>query len=72
MAETTTCSKYNTYGGIINVDSFNTEHRGFSTLHDITGRILSDMKFDSQCIRNSEERDRRKNINMMKEKDQNA
>lgn len=72
MAETITYLKHNTFGGIINVESFNTEHRGFSTMNDITGRILSDMIFDRQCIRNSEERDRRKNINMMKEKNQNA
>lgn len=72
MAETITYSKYNTYGGIISVESFNTEHRGFSTLNEITGRILSDMKFDRQCIRNCEDRNRRKSINMMKEKNQNA
>lgn len=49
--------KYKTYGGAINVESFNTEYRGFSTMGDIAVRILSDMKFDEQCRKNCERRD---------------
>lgn len=49
--------KHRTYGGAINVESFNTEYRGFSTMSDIAGRILSDMKFDEQCRKNCERRD---------------
>lgn len=48
--------KHKTYGGAINVESFNTEYRGFSTLSDIAGRILSDMRFDEQCRKNCERR----------------
>ena len=47
---------HNTYGGVINVESFNTEYRGFSTLSDITGQILLDMRFDKQCRKNYENR----------------
>lgn len=50
--------KHRTYGGAINVESFNTEYRGYSTLSDIAGQILSDMKFDKHCLKNSENRDR--------------
>jgi hypothetical protein len=50
--------KHRTYGGTINVESFNTEYRGFSTLSDIAGRILSDMRFDEQCRKNCERRER--------------
>lgn len=49
--------KHRTYGGVINVESFNTEYRGFSTLSDITGQILSDMRFNDQCRKNCERRD---------------
>jgi len=49
--------KHRTYGGAINVESFNTEYLGFSTMSDIAGRILSDMKFDEQCRKNCERRD---------------
>lgn len=52
--------KHRTYGGAINVESFNTEYRGFSTMSDITGRILSDMKFDTQCRKDAENRDKQK------------
>ena len=57
--------KHRTYGGAINVESFNTEYCGFSTLSDISGQILSDMKFDRQCRKNCEVRDRRQNIMMV-------
>ncbi len=60
--------KYRTYGGVINVESFNTEYRGFSTMGDIAGQILSDMKFDEQCRKNAENRDKQKNMKTMKEK----
>ncbi len=50
--------KHKTYGGAINVESFNTEYRGFSTMSDIAGRILSDMRFDEQCRKNCERRER--------------
>lgn len=58
MTGTITYSNHNTYGGAINVESFNTEYRGFSTLSDIAGRILSDMKFDEQCRKNCERREK--------------
>nr|WP_024835433.1 hypothetical protein [Clostridium sp. 12(A)] len=58
---TYTNRNHRTYGGVINVESFNTEYRGFSTMSDIAGRIISDMKFDIQCIKNYENRDRLKN-----------
>ena len=48
--------KHRTYGGAISVESFNTEYRGYSTLSDIAGQILSDMKFDAQCRKNEENR----------------
>ncbi len=57
MTGTNTYLNHNTYGGAINVESFNTEYRGFSTISDIAGRILSDMKFDEQCRKNCERRD---------------
>lgn len=50
--------KHRTYGGAINVENFNTEYRGYSTLSDITGQILSDMRFNEQCKKNAENRDR--------------
>lgn len=50
--------KHRTYGGAINVESFNTEYRGFSTMGDITGQILSDMRFDEQCRKNVENRNK--------------
>lgn len=50
--------KHRTYGGAINVESFNTEYRGFSTIGNIAGQILSDMKFDRKCRKNVENRDR--------------
>lgn len=52
---------HRTYGGVISVESFNTECRCFSTMSDIAGRILSDMRFDAQCIRNHENREKLKN-----------
>ncbi len=59
--------KHTTYGGAINVESFNTEYRGFSTMSDITNKIISDIKFDRECISNSENRERQKNLNITME-----
>ncbi len=50
--------KHRTYGGVINVESFNTEYRGFSTMSDIAGRILSDIRFDEECRKNTDNRDK--------------
>ena len=59
--------KHRTYGGAINVESFNTEYRGFSTLSDIAGQILSDMKFNEQCRKNAKNRDKQRNTIMREE-----
>lgn len=60
MTETSTYTnrKHKTYGGVINVESFNTQYRGFSSMSDIAGRILSDMRFDEQCRKNTDNRDK--------------
>lgn len=55
---TYTNRNHRTYGGVINVESFNTEYRGFSSMSDVAGRILSDMRFDEQCNKNAINRDK--------------
>lgn len=51
--------KRNTFGGLISSADYNTSSP--HTLFDIASDILSDMKFDEQCRKNIENRNRSKN-----------
>ena len=55
MTDTTYYKNHNTYGGRIYECDF-----GHRTLSDITGQILSDMRFDEQCRKNIESKERNK------------
>lgn len=44
-----------TYGGIICLSDFCTDYKG---TRNIASRIISDWKFDAQCMRNQELRER--------------
>lgn len=48
------------FGGIINPSDFNTDYRGKNTYggSEVARRIISDHKFDEQCRKNAEGRDR--------------
>lgn len=52
-----------TFGGIIYPSDFNTDYRGKDNTYgsQIAQRIISDRKFDQQCRRNIEERNRNRN-----------
>lgn len=54
MRETTIYNTNNTFGGKLSNYSFD----GHSTMREIAENIISDMKFDEQCKRNSELRER--------------
>ena len=56
MRETTIYNTNNTFGGRLSNYSFD----GHSTMKEIAENIISDMKFDEQCKRNSELRERAK------------
>lgn len=49
-----------TYGGMVYSSDFNTNYRGKANEKGsaIAARILSDQRFDMQCRKNSEERER--------------
>lgn len=48
----------NTFGGLIYLSDFETEYRGKTktTGSNIASRILSDWRFDKQCLQNIEQR----------------
>ncbi len=48
---------YSTFGGLIYLSDYDTSH----TPGNIVQRIITDMNFDKQCKRNSENRDNKKN-----------
>lgn len=54
---------HNTFGGIIFASDFNTDYRGKDSQNgsSIASRILSDWKFDEDCKKNTENRDKNKN-----------
>lgn len=56
MKETTIYNTNNTFGGKLSNYSFD----GHSTMREIAENIISDMKFDERCKRNSELRERAK------------
>lgn len=52
------CLDHSTFGGLINLSDFCTEHP--RNCHSaIAERIVSDTKFDKQCMRNIENRNRK-------------
>lgn len=64
MTEIYTTEKYNvdhsTFGGIIYQSDFETDYRGKDNNNgsSIAQRIVSDLKFDEQCRKNIENRER--------------
>ena len=54
---------YSTFGGIINFSDFCTDHNRSEKSKSMAERIISDWKFDKQCKKNIENRDRNKNYN---------
>ena len=52
---------YSTFGGIINFSDFCTDHHRSEKSKSWAERIVSDWKFDEQCKKNTESRDRNKN-----------
>ena len=52
---------YSTFGGIINFSDFCTDHNRSEKSKSWTERIVSDWKFDEQCKKNMENRNRNKN-----------
>lgn len=60
MTETKTITRnHNTYGGLILSTDYCTDYKG--TIN-IASRIASDLRFDQQCRKNAEKRDRERNI----------
>ncbi len=66
MTEIYTTSKFNvdrsSFGGIIYLSDFETDYRGKDNNKgsSIASRISSDLKFDEQCRKNIENRERNK------------
>lgn len=58
---TETYNDHTTFGGIISLSDFNTDNRGKNNTHGspIARQIMSDKKFDRDCRKNAEARDRR-------------
>ena len=54
---------HSTFGGIINFSDFCTDHNRSEKSKSMAERIISDWKFDKQCKKNIENRDRNKNYN---------
>ena len=54
---------HTTFGGIINFSDFCTDHNRSEKSKSMAERIISDWKFDKQCKKNIENRDRNKNYN---------
>ena len=52
---------YSTFGGIINFSDFCTDHNRLEKSKSWSERIVSDWKFDEQCKKNIENRNRNKN-----------
>ena len=52
---------HSTFGGIINFSDFCTDHNRSEKSKSWAERIVSDWKFDEQCKKNTESRDRNKN-----------
>lgn len=57
-------SDHSTFGGLIYLSDFETDYRGKNNNHgsSIAQRIVSDKKFDDQCKRNIENRNRKREI----------
>ncbi len=53
---------HSTFGGIIHLSDFETDHRGKDNNNGstIAQRIISDSKFDERCRKNIENRERNK------------
>lgn len=49
---------HNTYGGVIFSSDYCTDYEG---TRNIASRIASDLRFDKQCKKNAENRDRERN-----------
>lgn len=59
MTETKiTTWNHNTYGGLIFPSDYCTDYKGIG---NIASRIASDLRFDQQCKKNAENRDRERN-----------
>ena len=54
-------SDHSTFGGIINFSDFCTAHNRSEKSKSWAERIISDWKFDEQCRKNAENRNRNKN-----------
>ena len=54
-------SDHSTFGGIINFSDFYTDYDRSEKSKSWAERIVSDWKFDEQCKKNTESRDRNKN-----------
>ena len=52
---------HSTFGGIINFSDFCTDHNRSEKSKSWSERIVSDWKFDEQCKKNIENRNRNKN-----------
>ena len=52
---------HSTFGGIINFSDFCTDYNRSEKSKSWAERIVSDWKFDEQCKKNTESRDRNKN-----------
>ena len=52
---------YSTFGGTINFSDFCTDHHRAEKSKSWAERIVSDWKFDEQCKKNMENRNRNKN-----------
>lgn len=53
-----TTQNHNTYGGLIFLSDYCTDYEG---TRNIASRIASDLRFDQQCKKNAENRDRERN-----------
>lgn len=54
-----TTQSHNTYGGLILQSDYCTDYEGTK---NIASRIASDLRFDQQCRKNAENRDRERNM----------
>ena len=52
---------HSTFGGIINFSDFCTDHNRSEKSKSWAERIVSDWKFDEDCKKNAESRDKKKN-----------
>ena len=59
--ETTTYRNHNTYGGLIGFSDFCTDYPRNEKKRSIADKIASDWRFDEQCRKNCESRNRMEN-----------